>query len=622
MNLRTRLFISYMIFVGALTSVGAWSAWHLHQIDETTRRIVEDNYDDVVAVQNMLSSIGRQDSAVLLALLGERGRALERLHQYRRRFDENLRKGKERITEPGEAEIYDSIDRARETYYRQVDALFAAIDRSRGTARSPRQGRGPDASDPREQLLQLELIFNQLRSDCERLLRLHDRAILTQSTEARRVTQVWFFITIGLVGSLVISGIGLAAILSSRIVRPVRDLTATAAKIAAGDLEVEARVDSQDEVGTLAAEFNRMAEHIRDLRRSDLGKLSVAQQTADAAIDSLYDPVIITDAQGAVTRLNSAAVELFGPEAEKLDKPVGEVVGDRRIAVAVSETLRSQRPVAGEDAGSVLSLTVDGSERAFRLRTTPMRDEEGLLAGAVTLLHDITHQREIDRVKSEFIATASHELHTPLTSLYMGVHLLLEGAAGDLQGKQREVLQACHEDCGRLEELMRDLLDLSKIEAGDRPPYLRSVQISDLISATTGSFRAQADSKGVACAAEVPADLPCVYADRLQIERVLSNLVSNALRHTDAGGQIRISAVRRDGYVAISVTDTGHGIPAEFLPNIFDRFVQVPNAPSGRAGLGLAISKRIIEAHGGQLMVQSTIGQGTTFTFTLPMVGE
>ncbi|HYL80114.1 MAG TPA: histidine kinase dimerization/phospho-acceptor domain-containing protein, partial [Candidatus Acidoferrum sp.] len=502
MNLRTRLFISYMIFVGALACVGAWSAWHLHEMGETTRRIVEDNYDDVVAVQTMMSSIGRQDSAVLLALLGQRGRALERLLQYRRRFDESLRKGKERITEPGEAEIFDSIDRDRETYYRQVDALFAAIDRSRGTVGSPGRGRGADAPDPKEQLLQLEVVFNQLRSDCERLLRLHDRAIFTQSADARRVAQVWLFVTIGLVGALVLSGIVLAAIFSSRIVRPVRELTATAGKIAGGDLEVEARVDSQDEVGILAAEFNRMAERIRGLRRSDLGKLSVARQTAEAAIDSLYDPVIITDAQGVVTRLNSAAEELFGPEAEKLGKPVGEIAGDRRIAVAVSETLRLQRPVAGEDAGSVLSLTVDGSERAFRLRTTPMRDEGGLLSGAVTLLQDITHLREIDRVKSEFIATASHELHTPLTSLHMGVQLLLEGAAGDLLGKQHEVLQACHEDCDRLEELMQDLLDLSKIEAGDRPPYLRSVQVSGLISATTGSFRSQADSKGVGCTAE------------------------------------------------------------------------------------------------------------------------
>jgi PAS domain S-box-containing protein len=622
MNLRTRLLIGYMIFVGALAAIGAWSAWHVHEMGEAPQRILVDNYEDVVTVQEMMSSIGRQDSAALLALLGQRERAMERLAQYRRRFDESLLKAEERITEPGEAEIFDSIRRARETYYRRVDGLFAALDGSRAGVRSSERGRGPDGLDPNEQLVQIEPLFNRLREDCQRLLQLHNQAILRKSMEARRVAQVWFFTTVGLVSSLVLSGVVLAIFLSSRIVRPVRELTETAAKIAGGDLEVKARVDSQDEVGILATEFNRMAERIRELRRSDLGKLTVAQQTTEAAIDSLYDPVIVTDAEGTVTKLNPAAEELFGPESENRGRPVGEIARASRIAVAVSETLSSQRPVAGEDSTSVLSLTVDGSERAFRLRTTPMRDEEGRLLGAVTLLQDITHLREIDRVKSEFIATASHDLHTPLTSLHMGVHLLMEGAAGAVSDKQREVLQACDEDCGRLEELMHDLLDLSKIEAGDRPPDLRSVQVSDLITTAAESFRTQAEAKGIAFTAKAASDLPPVLADRLQIERVVSNLVSNALRHTDAGGEIQITADHRNGYVAVAVTDTGHGIPPEHLPHIFDKFIQVPNAPSGRAGLGLAISKRIVEAHGGQLMVQSTIGLGTTFTFTLAVAGE
>ncbi|HSB82503.1 MAG TPA: ATP-binding protein [Candidatus Methylomirabilis sp.] len=617
MNLRTRLLISYMIFVGALAAVGGWGAWHLHQTGQVTEHIIADNFNDVVAVQEMMASIGRQDSAVLLALLGQRERARERLAQYRHLFDASFRAAEKQITEPGEAEIMESIRRGREAYYREVDALLERIDRGGGAFLQ-----GPEALGRDEQFQRQETLFNQLRADCMRFLQLHDHAIISKSAAAARATRVWFFATVGLVASLVLSGIALAIFLSSRIVQPVRELTATAGKIAGGDLEVEARVDTRDEVGILAAEFNRMAEHIRELRRSDLGKLIVAQQTTEAAIDSLYDPVIVTDAHGMVMKLNPAAEELFGSETQNKGRPVGDIAPASRIAVAVSETLSSQRPVAGEDAASVLSLSVDGSERAFRLRTTPMRDEEGRLLGAVTLLQDITHLREIDRVKSEFIAIASHELQTPLTSLHMGVHLLLEGAAGGLSDKQRGVLQACNEDCGRLEELMRDLLDLSKIEAGARTPHLRTVRVGELIATTTESFRAQAEAKGITLVAEASSDLPSVLADRLQIERVVSNLVSNALRHTGTGGEIRISAVLRNGHVTIAVMDTGQGIPPEHLPHIFDRFVQVPNAPSGRAGLGLAISKRIVEAHGGQILVQSTVGQGTAFTFTLPVASE
>jgi signal transduction histidine kinase len=267
---------------------------------------------------------------------------------------------------------------------------------------------------------------------------------------------------------------------------------------------------------------------------------------------------------------------------------------------------------------SVLPLAVEGLERAFRLRTTPMRDNTNRLLGAVTLLEDITHLREIDRLKSEFIATASHELRTPLTSVQMGVYLLLEGALGELTDSQNEVLQACRQDCERLDKLMRDLLDLSKIEASESQPQLAPVRARELIATVAEELRPQVETKGLKLRVELSVDLQQVRVDRTQIERVISNLVINALRHTKHG-EIKINAEQRDGNVAVSICDTGSGIPTEYLPHIFDKFVQVPDAPTGGAGLGLTISKSIVEAHGGQISVQSQIGRGTTFTFTLPL---
>jgi len=361
-----------------------------------------------------------------------------------------------------------------------------------------------------------------------------------------------------------------------------------------------------------------MAERIRQLRSSDMGKLMVAQQTTEAAIDSLYDPVIVTDGEGCVTKLNPAAEEIFGSENDNAGKHVGEVSRDARIAGAVAEALESQRPVAGEGMAAVLPLAVDGSERAFRVRTTPMRDNGSRLLGAVTILEDITHLREIDRLKSEFIATASHELRTPLTSVQMGVHLLLEGTLGELTDRQNEVLQACRQDCERLDELMRDLLDLSRIEAGETQPQLAPVRARDLITSVAEELRPQVEAKGLRLKIELSVDLQKVEVDRTQIERVISNLIINALRHT-RNGEVKISAEQRDSHMAVSVSDTGSGIPAEYLPHIFEKFVQVPDAPIGGAGLGLTISKSIIEAHGGQISVQSQVGRGTTFTFTLPL---
>jgi PAS domain S-box-containing protein len=497
------------------------------------------------------------------------------------------------------------------------DAFLAKVNATEGGGQHV-VARDEELSERNEYFTRLEPQFNKLRAECEHLLQLNQRAMLAKSEAAAGVAQLWFYRTLLIAGVLVGAGLLLAFFLANRIIEPLRQLTATTAKIAGGDLDAKVTVSSRDEVGVLAVEYNRMAERIRQLRSSDMGKLLVAQQTTEAAIDSLYDPVIVTDGEGCVTKLNPAAEEIFGSEKDNTGKHVGDVSRDARIAGAVAEALESQRPVAGEGMASVLPLAVDGSERAFRLRTTPMRDNVNRLLGAVTILEDITHLREIDRLKSEFIATASHELRTPLTSVQMGVHLLLEGALGELTDKQNEVLQACRQDCERLDFLMRDLLDLSKIEAGESQPQFATVSARDLLTTAVADLRPQVEAKGIELSIDAPIELPWVSVDRLQIERVVHNLVINALRHTKVG-EIKISAEERDTHLAISVSDTGSGIPSEYLPHVFDKFVQVPEAPTGGAGLGLTISKSIIEAHGGQISVQSQVGRGTTFTFTLPL---
>ena len=601
MSLRAKLISGYAIFIAALFLLGAWSAWRLHDMGKVSRRIISENYDSVVAAQEMKESLERQDSAALFALLGAREKALVQLREHRARFDVNFQKAANNITEIGEPDAIDSIRRDREIYYQRFDIFITKT-----------------TSAPDEYFSQLEPQFNTLRADCEHLLQLNQRAMVAKSEAAAGVAQLWFYRTLLIAGVLVVAGLGLAFFLARRIVEPLRQLTETTSKIAGGDLNAKVAVNSSDEVGVLAAEYNRMAERIRQLRNSDMGRLLVAQQTTEAAIDSLYDPVIVTDAEGCVTKLNHAAEEIFGSEKENTGKHVGEVSRDQRIASAVSEALESQQPVAGEEMSSVLPLAVDGLERAFRLRTTPMRANGNHLLGAVTLLEDVTHLREIDRLKSEFIATASHELRTPLTSVQMGVHLLLERAAGDLTDKQVEVLSACREDCERLDKLMRDLLDFSKIEAGESKPALQPIRTSALINHAAEELRAQVESQGLEFTIDAPLNLPKVMVDRLQIERVVSNLVGNAIRYTKQG-EIKVSAEPRGNFVAVSVTDTGTGIPSEYLPHIFEKFVQVPGAATGGAGLGLAISRLLVEANGGQISARSEPDRGSTFTFTLPV---
>jgi PAS domain S-box-containing protein len=616
MNLRTKLLSGYLIFVAAIVVLGGWSAWRLREMGGVSRRIIANNYDSVVAAQNMKESLERQDSAALFALLGAREKAMTQLREHRVRFDAEFKKAENNITEVGERESIDAIRSDRDIYYAMFDAFMARVNATE-TAPDKNVARAQELAERNEYFARLEPQFNKLRAECEHLLQLNQRAMLGKSEAAAGVAQLWFYRTLLFASVLVVAGLLLAFFLANRIVEPLRQLTATTARMAGGDLNAKVTVSSRDEVGLLAAEYNRMAERIRQLRSSDMGQLLVAQQTTEAAIDSLYDPVIVTDGAGCVTKLNPAAEEIFGSEKENSGKHVGEVARDARIAGAVAEALQSQRPVAGEGMSSVLPFAVDGSQKVFRLRTTPMRDN-GHLLGAVTILEDITHLREIDRLKSEFIATASHELRTPLTSVQMGVHLLLEGALGELTDQQNEVLQACRQDCERLDKLMRDLLDLSKIEAGESQPQLATVGARDLLTTAVKELRPQVETKGLKLSVTAPVDLPWVNVDRLQIERVIANLVVNALRHTKQG-EIKISAEPRENHIAVSVSDTGSGVPTEYLAHIFDKFVQVPDAPTGGAGLGLTISKSIVVAHGGQISVQSQVGRGTTFTFTLPL---
>jgi two-component system, NtrC family, sensor histidine kinase KinB len=431
-----------------------------------------------------------------------------------------------------------------------------------------------------------------------------------------------FLFTLALAAALGVAGLALAVLLANGIMRPLRELTATAARIAGGDLAAKARVTSRDEIGILAAEFNRMAERIQQLRRSDLGRLVAAQQTTEAAIDSLFEPVIVTDGAGRITRLNRAAESLFGARAEAVGKPISEVAHDQRIAMAVSEALRAERTVAAESVSAAIPISINGTEQSFRLRTTPMRDAEGHLLGAVALLEDITRLREIDRLKSEFVDTAARYLQTPLLNLQMGLHCLITDAAGEMTDKQKDILYACREDGERLERLMRDLTDLSSIESGETAPSLAPVRIEDVVQSAVETFRLRAEAKDQSLKSDIAPALPLLNADAGQIKRVLDNLLSNAIRYTPRGGEIRITAARREDYVSISVADTGHGIPPEYLTRLFHRFLSVPGAKPGSTGLGLAISKRLVEAHGGQISARSEVGRGTTITFTLPVAHE
>ena len=607
MNLRTKLLLSYLLFIVALIALGGWSAWRLRQMGEVSRQIIAQNYDSVVAAQVMKEALERVDSATVFYALGEENRALQQMNENMKRFDQALLTAFSNITETGERRILNHIDVGRREHYVILDQFIN------------REGALTAEAQNKFYFDQIEPRFRQLLKHCDDLLQLNQTAMQAKSRAAEAVARRWFMLTLLLAGVLAAAGIALAFTLARKIARPLAALTEATAKIAGGDLNARAEIISHDEIGKLAAEFNRMAERIRQLRRSDLGQLVVAQQTAEAAIDSLADPALITDAEARVIKLNPAAARLFRDKQQLLPRPINELLPDERDAAMVHAVLRPRAASQGksqnqmESLVSAVPLRLNGDERAYRLRATPMHADDGALLGAFIRLEDISHLGELDRFKSEFVTTAAEQLQTPLRNVQLGLHALLaevEPGAGDAR---HELLYDCRANAEQLEATMHDLIELSRIESGEQRPELKPVALNALLEGLAEELRLQAEAKELTFTAELEANLPTLRLDRAQLVEVIKEMADNALRHTPRGGAIRLAAGGQD-YVTIALTDTGRGIPAEFLPRIFHRFVRVPGAPAGKTGLGLAIAKRLIEAQGGQLSVQSEAGRGSTFT--------
>ncbi len=420
---------------------------------------------------------------------------------------------------------------------------------------------------------------------------------------------------VALLGSAAVATL-IALMLSRSILEPIRAVTQGARAMARGDLDQVVPATSRDELGELASAFNTMARTIREFRQAGTARLLRAQQTAQATIDSFPDPVVVVDPTGAVERANPAARQLLGvnPLADALvpwtpplplKTPLAEVIGGRPDYLPT-------------DLDHALCFRDNGQERYFLPRVLAIREGNGLL-GAAMVLQDVTKFRLVDQLKSDMVSTVSHELKTPLTSLQMAVHLLLEEVVGPLTPKQVELLLAARQDADRLLAMINDLLDLTRIEQGQLKLDLRPASSAGLVTEAVERFQARAEDADVALEGSAEFDLPSVLVDRERVGHVFDNLIGNALAHTGRGGTIRLAAAAEGDSVRFTVEDTGEGIPHEHLGQIFEKFFRVPGARSGGgAGLGLAIAREIVVAHGGEIHVSSRPGVGTTFTFTLP----
>lgn len=473
----------------------------------------------------------------------------------------------------------------------------------------------PDAARSMGVEQPLGAAFNQVRTD---LLDSHKQA-LEHITDTEQHTRDRALLVSGLLGVMglvvLVLGFVTAHNIARRFGQPIEALAKAADQLGRGDFEITLPVTHAAELGQLTRRFGMMAEALRKHQATNVDELLAGQQRLQAVLDSIDDGLLIIDRQGHLEHLNPVAQRQLGWTSSRVGSALAEALQRPELEQQLRQVLRGGSLDRPPDD---LSIEVDEEARLLTYSLTPVSHPQGPILGAVMVLHDVTEQRGFERVRSEFVLRASHELRTPVTGMHMAFGLLRERLKFPPQARENDLLETIGEEMQRLTQLINDLLNFSRYQSGLQKLELAPCSLDELLDRAQARFSEQAMNKHIELVKAVEPPLPRIQADVAQLDRVLDNLLHNAIRHTPDGGHIRLHARRHAERVIISVEDDGEGIAYGQQGRIFEPFVQVGRKKGG-AGLGLALCKEIVQLHGGRMGVFSRPGQGTQFYMALPV---
>jgi NtrC-family two-component system sensor histidine kinase KinB len=612
-SLRWKILLGYLVIAGLLLVTSVWAIYNFIRLNQAIKDIMVASYRSVVASQRMIEALERQDNAAALFLIIDTDpESISRFLTSQQEFSKWYTIAEGNVTFQGEMEALKRIQKDYGLYL----IYFQKLREISLTGKS--------VQVKNFYLTQLAPQFNTVKKACYALLNINQNRMVKADDRARSNARKAIFSTtlVSILALLLalIFGYKISAI----IITPTLKLTESAKKIGGGCLDETIAVETQDEIGRLAEEFNRMTVRLKEYDRHNIDKLIAERRRANAIVRSIPDPLIVVNADYRMIAINSAAEKLFSIKEKQIKGiHILEIINHEAIFNALKESAQTHLPVKAVSMESALALRVNDAIRYYLLEATPVDDKEGNLIGIVVFMGDVTHFKEIDRIKSDFVSAASHEFRTPLTSIMIGVGLLLDRTAGIINDKQEQLLQVIQEDCDRLNNLVSELLDLSKMESGKITMTKEAGNLFTMIESSVQPLQIQLDERKITLEIKPDIkDLPCVWVDVTRIAWVFNNLISNAIKFTLEGGRITIDADMEGDRILVSVCDNGIGIPKEYQSKIFDKFVQVKNNdeyPVTGAGLGLAIVRDIIQAHGGRIWVESEPGQGSTFKFTVPV---
>jgi two-component system phosphate regulon sensor histidine kinase PhoR len=432
------------------------------------------------------------------------------------------------------------------------------------------------------------------------------RVALPLRAVAAAERRIWVRLAIAAVAAAVLSLL-ISLAFSKRSLAAIRRLSQAASRLAAGDLDARVSSRGTDEIASLAAAFNDMANEIRLMVR----ELREEKQKVETIFARMGEAIVVTDPAGRINLCNPAFERVFGVPCEQAH---GLTVADATKSNPLDQAFRAALEGAQQTAEVRVLFP---AQRILEATVTGITDGQTL--GAVGILHDVTQLRRLEAVRREFVVNASHELQTPITAIRAMTETLLAGGRDDPALTER-FLQDLERQANRLGALVRDLLDLASVEAGVHSHGSGMVAVSEVASSVAEQLRSLAEQRQVAVELDVPADVT-VGCDWASLSRILSNLLDNAIKYTEAGGRAGVTASRADDVVSVTVWDTGIGIPSTDLERVFERFYRVDKGRSralGGTGLGLSIVKHLADTLGGRVSVESELGKGSRFTVVLP----
>jgi len=597
MNLKTKINLGFLAMLVLVLSIGGYAYYSLRQLDLSSRDVLKANLYSVNLGLTMLRSL---DQLARQPLTDTAGTA---------RFVAALRAEANNITEPGEQYIVNGLWDATRRLQREQQAAL--------TYDGTQEGGPPDVSG--EPFALGELTYRMLALNTDALNR-KTEAANQRADQANR--NLLIFIT--LAGLLALA---LASSVPEAAVQPLRNLTVALNHATERDFSASIPQESHDEFGQVARAFNRMLGQLREYRTSTEAGLITERNRAASIVNTLDEGLLLLDETRHILLANPVLCELLGLPAEKLvGRPAATVRLENDLLQAMLRPLDAPSREAAVAEAPLLRIAQHGEEAFYRLAVQDLvsfNEATGKteFVGHILTLRNVSDFKKLDQVKSNFLATVSHELKTPLSSINLNTRLLQDER---LPADERlRITGYIRQETQRLQRMVAELLDVSRLDAGAGIQLdVRPTSLADVVAYATATVQPQLADKELRLDLQLPENLPEARADVEKTTWVLINLLANAIRYSPVGAGLAVRAAVVGAFVQVSVQDHGPGIAAEHHEKIFQRFAQLPDQTGyrGGSGLGLSIAREFIVAQGGRLWVESELGSGSTFHFTLPVV--